>query len=76
VPKTRQAPFRYDPSPLRAAREERGLTREQVATAARCSVAAVATTELGYKRPGPELLAHLCAIVGLTLDDLFVAIDQ
>jgi transcriptional regulator with XRE-family HTH domain len=71
VPRTRPA-FRFDPTVLRATREARGLTREYVVAEAGCSLGALSLTELGYKRPSPELLARFCEIVGCSLDDLFV----
>jgi transcriptional regulator with XRE-family HTH domain len=64
--------YRFDPALLRAGREARGITRQQVAGEVPCSESLVTLTELGYKRPAVETLAAMADAVGIALDDLFV----
>jgi transcriptional regulator with XRE-family HTH domain len=68
-------PYRFDPSLLRAGREVRGITRQQVADKVDCSLSYVTLTELGYRQPAPETLAAMADAVGVALDDLFVIDD-
>jgi transcriptional regulator with XRE-family HTH domain len=68
--------LRIRPDLLRAAREARGITRQHVADEVPCSLSLVTLTELGYKRPAAETLAAIADAVGVSLDDLFVAVDK
>jgi transcriptional regulator with XRE-family HTH domain len=76
VPARLPVKFVFDPTLLRAARKVRGLTQQQVADEVPCSKPLVALTEIGYKRPAPETLAAMADVVGCSLDDLFVEVDD
>jgi transcriptional regulator with XRE-family HTH domain len=66
------AAFVFDPSPLRAARETDGRSREELAADVPCSVSLVTLVELGYKRPSVDMLVAMADAYGVSLDDLFV----
>jgi len=66
------AAFVFDPTPLRAAREAHGRSRKELAADIPCSVSLVTLTELGYKRPGIDMLVAMADAYGVPLDDLFV----
>jgi transcriptional regulator with XRE-family HTH domain len=68
--------FEFDPSLLRAGREARGKTRQEIADLVPCSLSLVTLTELGYKRPAAETLAAMADAIGIALDDLFVEVDK
>jgi transcriptional regulator with XRE-family HTH domain len=61
----------FDPAKLRAAREARGRSREEVAARAGCSVSVIAYWELGYRQPDPKLLPVVAAAIPVPLGDLY-----
>jgi transcriptional regulator with XRE-family HTH domain len=68
--------FRFDGSRLRAVRESRGLTREELAVRMPCSVSRISHAELNYHTPHIEVLAELAAALGVRVDDLLVLDDE
>lgn len=58
---------------LRAARTQRGLTREQLAVRADISVAAETRYEQGHAVPGVNAAAALADALGIQVDDLLDA---
>lgn len=57
-------------SPLRDARERRGLTREQLAVRAEISTSTIARIELNDHLPGAAALARLADVLGVSVHDL------
>jgi DNA-binding XRE family transcriptional regulator len=57
-------------SPVRAWREHRGLTQQQLAEAAGISVPYLSQTESGKRGGSTEVLAAIAKALGLTLDDV------
>lgn len=55
---------------LRRIRLDRGLTLREVAQAARVSMPYLSEIERGRKEPSSEILAGVCAALGLTIVDL------
>jgi transcriptional regulator with XRE-family HTH domain len=55
---------------LRRIRLDRGLTLREVAAAARVSMPYLSEIERGRKEPSSEVLAGVCAALGLTIVDL------
>lgn len=63
-------PRRIDPARLRALREERGASREHLATAAGISSRTVARAELAEAEPQPVVVAALAAALGVEIESL------
>lgn len=55
---------------LRRIRLDRGLTLREVAAAARVSMPYLSEIERGRKEPSSEVLAGVCAALGMTIVDL------
>jgi transcriptional regulator with XRE-family HTH domain len=55
---------------LRRIRLDRGLTLREVAAAARVSMPYLSEIERGRKEPSSEVLAGVCAALGMTILDL------
>jgi transcriptional regulator with XRE-family HTH domain len=55
---------------LRRIRSDRGLTLREVAAAASVSMPYLSEIERGRKEPSSEVLAGVCAALGMTLVDL------
>ena len=55
---------------LRRIRSDRGLTLREVAAAASVSMPYLSEIERGRKEPSSEVLAGICAALGMTLVDL------
>lgn len=55
---------------LRELRDARGWTREQLAVSSGCSVAMVASAELGYRNPSRRLMLRWAAALGVSPRDL------
>jgi len=62
----------FDGGPvIREAREERGLSREELALAVERTAVFIALVETGHKVPGAETLAGLCRVLGISIDACF-----
>jgi transcriptional regulator with XRE-family HTH domain len=61
----------FDPNLVRAARESRGLSRDQVARAVGRSTSAIIGIERGEFRPSIVTLAHLADVLGVEVGDFF-----
>jgi len=61
----------FDRSMLRAARERRGLTREQVALLTGKTYSAIAKIENGINAPSSGTLGRLAGALGCTVADFF-----
>jgi transcriptional regulator with XRE-family HTH domain len=72
MPTPKPAPYRFDHARLRAIRESKQLTREELAARLHCSVSRVAHVELGYTEPGVSKAAEFAAALGVRVDDLLV----
>jgi DNA-binding XRE family transcriptional regulator len=57
-------------SPIRVWREHRGMTQEQLASAAGIRRAYVAQIEAGHRRGSTAVLARLAGALGVDIDDL------
>jgi transcriptional regulator with XRE-family HTH domain len=68
--------FEFDPMPLRTGRIDKGFTQQQSADRVPCSKSLWSLTELGYTRPAAETLAAMAEVVDVSLDDLFIEIDD
>jgi len=58
------------PSPIRAARQARGLTLSEVGNALGVTRQYVYAWEAGRRNPGPKHLAKLADVLGLEIADL------
>jgi transcriptional regulator with XRE-family HTH domain len=58
------------PSPIRAAREQAGKSREEAAVAVGRSYSTMIQYEIGRWNPPPEVLARLAELYGVTVEDL------
>jgi transcriptional regulator with XRE-family HTH domain len=58
---------------LRRIRQDRELTLREVAAAARVSMPYLSEIERGRKEPSSEVLAGICAALGMTIVDLLDA---
>ena len=58
------------PARLRELRERKGMTREELAVAAKTSFHSVAKMEQGTRAPSLELAWRVARALGCTLDDL------
>ena len=75
MPDDGSRPFRFDPRIVRAVRESRGITREQLAVRLGYSVAVIAQFELGYRVPSLTKAAEFADALGIRLDDLLAIND-
>jgi ribosome-binding protein aMBF1 (putative translation factor) len=57
-------------NPVRVWRENRGISRKQLAEATGVSAAYLSQIESGKKKPSPEVLAAIAHELGLSLDDI------
>ena len=57
-------------SSLRGLREERGLSREEIAVRAKVSVSYVTMLELGQREPSLRVLRRLADVYGLSLSEM------
>jgi transcriptional regulator with XRE-family HTH domain len=62
---------KFFPGRLRELRERRGLTRLGLAIRLGVRQSAVSNWELGYREPNYATLIALCAVFGLTPNDMF-----
>jgi transcriptional regulator with XRE-family HTH domain len=75
VPPTKPAPYRVATERFRSLREERQISREEIATRLHCSVSRVTHFELGYTEPSARKVAEFAAALGVRVDDLLVLDD-
>jgi transcriptional regulator with XRE-family HTH domain len=66
----------FSPEKLRAAREAAGLPRDRAAVHAGLSIATLQGWEAGRSVPDSRLLANLCALLGVSMDSLFVSLEE
>ena len=67
------ASLRFSPSRLREARERAHLPRDRAAVAASIASATLEAWERGRAVPDSAKLANLCAVLDISMADLFVA---
>jgi len=65
-------PICFSPARLRARRDQRGLTRSELAERCGLSVAAIKDYESGRHTPGADALGRLAAQLACQVDDFFV----
>jgi len=59
------------PDQLRAARDEAGLTRQEVAAVLDCSLYAIQSWEKGWREPGANAVANMARLYGVLQESLF-----
>jgi transcriptional regulator with XRE-family HTH domain len=67
---TERRGVRHSPEALRACREARDLSQEQLAQMAGCSQCYLSQLELGDRWPSPRMLLRLADALGCTVTDL------
>lgn len=65
------APQRFAGNRLRSIREDRGITREQLATATGRGYESICSYELGRSVPSVGALARMAAALGVEVGELF-----
>ena len=65
------APQRFAGNRLRSIREHRGITREELATAAGRGYESISSYELGRAVPSVEALSRMASALGVDVGELF-----
>jgi transcriptional regulator with XRE-family HTH domain len=68
--------YRFSGAKLRAAREARNASRDELARRIGRSESLITLIELDYKRPTPEKLCELAVALDVPIESFFVEVDE